>query len=42
MEVEIDLQKSVENNAAVYYELTKKAKKKLAGARQALIESKKI
>jgi len=41
MEVEIDLQKSVENNAAVYYELTKKAKKKLAGARQALIESKK-
>lgn len=40
MEIEFDLQKSVEKNAAKYFELAKKAKKKLEGAKQALAESK--
>lgn len=40
MEIELDLQKSVEQNAAVYFELSKKAKKKLEGARKALLDSK--
>lgn len=41
MEVEIDLNKSVEKNAGVYFEKAKKAKKKLKGALEALEESKK-
>lgn len=40
MEIEIDLQKSVEENAATYFEFAKKAKKKLEGAKKALQESK--
>ncbi len=41
MDVEIDLTKSVEENAGVYYELAKKAKKKVEGAKRALDESRK-
>lgn len=40
MDIELDLQKSVEQNAAVYFDLGKKSKKKLEGARKALLESK--
>jgi len=40
MEVEIDLNKSVEENAGVYYDRAKKAKRKLKGALVALEESK--
>lgn len=36
MEVEIDLNKSVDENAGIYFDLAKKAKKKCAGARKAL------
>ena len=39
MELEIDLNKSVEENAGIYYNAAKKAKKKLEGARKALEES---
>ena len=39
MEVEIDLEKSVEENAAEYFELSKKAKKKLQGLMQAIAET---
>ena len=39
MEVEIDLNKSIEENAGVYFDLSKRAKKKLAGAKAALEES---
>lgn len=39
MEIEIDLNKSVEENAGDYFNLAKKAKKKLEGARKALRES---
>jgi len=40
MEIEIDLQKSVDENAGTYFELAKKAKKKMAGAKEALAETK--
>lgn len=41
MEIEIDLNRSVEENAGIYFEKAKKAKKKLKGALEALEESKK-
>ena len=41
MEIEIDLNKSLEENAGTYFELAKKAKKKLKGAQEALIRSEK-
>lgn len=41
MEIEIDLNQSVEQNAGRYYDLAKKAKKKLLGARKALTETQK-
>src|SRR3989338_5181343 len=39
MEIEIDLNKSLEENAGVYFDLSKRAKKKLAGAKTDLEES---
>ncbi len=39
MEVEIDLDKSVEENASEYFERSKKAKKKLQGLMQAIAET---
>jgi len=41
MELEIDLNKSVDENAGVYFDLAKKSKKKLEGAKAALEETKK-
>ena len=41
MEIEIDLNQSVEENAGTYYNLAKKAKKKLEGARKALADTNK-
>ena len=41
MEIEFNLTKSVEENAGTYFDLAKKAKKKLEGAKKALKESKK-
>jgi len=41
MELEIDLNKTVEKNAEVYFEKAKKSKKKLEGAEKALLESRK-
>ncbi len=41
MDVEIDLNKSVEQNAGTYFDLAKKAKKKAAGTLKALEESRK-
>ena len=41
MEIEIDLHKSVDENAGIYFDLSKKAKKKLEGAKAALADSKK-
>ncbi len=41
MNLELNLTKSVEENAAEYFERAKKAKKKLAGAQKALEESRK-
>lgn len=41
MEIEFDLTKSIEENAAKYFEESKKAKKKLEGAKKALAETKK-
>ena len=41
MDIEIDLTKSVDENAGTYFNLAKKAKKKLAGAKDALVVSKK-
>ena len=41
MEIEFDLNKSVDENAGRYFDLSKKAKKKLEGARDALEKSKK-
>ncbi len=41
MELEIDLNKSVEENAGRYFDLAKKAKKKLEGAKEALMHSRK-
>ena len=40
MEVEIDLNKPAEENAGTYFDLAKKAKKKLQGAKEALEKSK--
>jgi predicted ribosome quality control (RQC) complex YloA/Tae2 family protein len=40
MEIEIDLKLSIEQNASIYYDRSKKAKKKLEGAIKALNESK--
>jgi len=40
MQVEIDLNKSVDENAGVYFDLAKKAKKKIEGAQKAAEESK--
>lgn len=42
MEIEIELNKSVEENAGTYYNLAKKAKKKLEGAHKAITETNKI
>ena len=39
MEIELNLTKSVEENAGTYYDLAKKHKRKLEGARKALAES---
>ncbi len=39
MDIEFDLQKSVDENAGVYFELSKKYKKKLEGAKKALEDS---
>ncbi len=41
MEIAFDLTKSVDENAGKYYDLAKKAKKKLEGAKEALEDSKK-
>jgi predicted ribosome quality control (RQC) complex YloA/Tae2 family protein len=41
MEVELELGKSVEENASVYFEKSKKARKKLAGLQKAIIETEK-
>lgn len=41
MQIEIDLNKSVDENAGTYFDLAKKAKKKIEGARRALEESRK-
>lgn len=41
VDIEIDLQKSVEQNAGIYFERSKKAKKKAEGTLKALEESKK-
>src|SRR3989338_10213256 len=41
MHLELDLTKSLEENAGHYFDLAKKAKKKLAGAQAAVAESKK-
>ena len=41
MEIKINLDKSVEENAQVYFEQAKKAKKKLEGAKKALEQTKK-
>lgn len=41
MEIEFDLNKSVDENAGTYFNLSKKAKKKLKGAEDALKESQK-
>jgi predicted ribosome quality control (RQC) complex YloA/Tae2 family protein len=40
MELEIDLNKNVDENASVYFEKSKKAKKKLQGAKDALEDTK--
>ena len=41
MQIEIDLNKTVEENAGIYFNLAKKAKKKLKGAEEAIKKSKK-
>ena len=41
MELEFDLNRSVEQNAGHYFDLSKKAKKKLQGAKTALQSSRK-
>ena len=41
MKVEIDLEKSVGENASVYYEKAKKARKKLEGLKEALVKTEK-
>ena len=42
MKIEIDTQKNVQENAAVYYEKAKKLKKKLKGIEEAIEETKKL
>lgn len=41
MEVKLYLDKSVEENASIYFDLSKKAKKKFEGAKKAIIETEK-
>jgi len=41
MQIEIDLNQSVDQNAGTYFELSKKAKRKMEGAKRALEETKK-
>jgi len=41
MEIDIDLNKSVDENAGDYFDLSKKAKRKLEGAKKALFDSQK-
>ena len=41
MEIEFDLKKSVDENAGIYFNLAKKAKKKLEGASKAIKDSQK-
>ncbi len=41
MQIEINLNQSVEDNAATYFELAKKSKRKMEGAKKALLESRK-
>ncbi len=41
MQIEFDLNKSVDENAGKYYDLAKKAKKKVEGAKEALVVSRK-
>jgi len=41
MEVEIDLNKSVDENAGIYYDLAKRAKKKIQGTQVALADARK-
>ena len=41
MEIEFNLTRSVDENAGTYFDLSKKAKKKLEGAREALADSRK-
>ncbi len=41
MEIEIDLEKSLEENASGYFEKSKRAKRKLAGLRRAMLEMRK-
>ena len=41
MKVEISLNKNVDENAGIYFDLAKKAKKKLEGAKKALGDSQK-
>src|SRR3989338_1001071 len=41
MNIELDLTQSLEENAGHYFDAAKKAKKKLAGAEKALLESRK-
>ncbi len=40
MKIVIDLNKSVEENASLYYEMSKKAKKKISGAKKAVEDAK--
>ncbi|MBU0459211.1 MAG: NFACT family protein, partial [Nanoarchaeota archaeon] len=40
MQIEINLNKTVEENAGTYFNLAKKAKKKLKGAKEALEKTK--
>ncbi len=41
MQIEISLNQSVEENAATYFDLAKKSKRKMEGAKKALLESRK-
>ncbi|MFH1276612.1 MAG: NFACT RNA binding domain-containing protein, partial [Candidatus Woesearchaeota archaeon] len=41
MEIEFDLNTSVDENAGIYFDLAKKAKRKLEGAKDALVDSRK-
>jgi len=41
MQLKLNINKTVEQNAAIYFELAKKAKRKLEGANKAIAENKK-